>query len=194
MAKEATSLSLAGLILVAANLLLAVSAATTHTVGGNSGWTIPFGANNYTAWASIQTFAVGDTLVFNFVNGTHDVIQVPWASFNSCSTANQIGSTFNTSPARLPITTAGMHYYICRFPGHCDAGQRLAITVPASSTSASPPTAASTAPTAPAPGGSSSTVPSGPSPGGQVPGSGAISVPSMAFVALSSLLASQFLF
>ncbi|XP_074575704.1 mavicyanin-like [Curcuma longa] len=193
MAKAATSLSLAGLILVAANLALAVSAATTHTVGGNSGWTIPSGANDYSDWASTQTFAVGDTLVFNFASGVHDVIEVPRASFNSCSTANQIGSTFTTSPATVPITTAGMHYYICGFSGHCTAGQRLAITVTASSSSASPPTTAAAAPTALAPGGGS-TVPSAPSPGGQVPGSGAISVPSLAFVALSSLLASQFLF
>lgn len=64
MAKAATSLSLAGLILVAANLALAVSAATTHTVGGNTGWAIPTsgGDSFYSAWASNQTFVVGDTL------------------------------------------------------------------------------------------------------------------------------------
>ncbi|XP_074574733.1 mavicyanin-like [Curcuma longa] len=193
MAKRATSLTIAGLILVAASFFSVFAAATTHVVGDSTGWTIPPGANGsfYSAWASARTFAVGDTLVFNFMNSQHDVVEVPMASFNSCSTANQIGSTYRTSPASLPVATAGVHYYICGFSGHCQAGQRLAVTV--TSSSACPPDAAAAPPTATATGGGS-TVPSAPGPGSQVPGSAAAWAPSLASLALSSLLASQFLF
>ncbi|KAG6504363.1 mavicyanin-like [Zingiber officinale] len=194
MAKRATSLTIAGLVLVAASFFSVLAAATTHVVGDSTGWRIPPGANDsfYSAWASARTFAVGDTLVFNFMNAQHDVVEVPMASFNSCSAANQIGSTYTTSPASLSVTTAGVHYYICGFPGHCQAGQRLAVTV--TSSSASTPAAAPAPPTAPATGGGSSTVPSAPGPNSQVPGSAAGWAPSLAFLALSSLLASHFLF
>ncbi|KAK1418475.1 hypothetical protein QVD17_27620 [Tagetes erecta] len=121
-------------------------AQTRHVVGDTLGWTIPSnGAAAYTTWASQQTFTVGDTLVFNFNNGLHDVAEVSAAAYDPCTSTNPI-TLITTGPATLPLTTPGPHYYICTFTSHCQIGQKLAInvsastTTPPSTTPASPPT------------------------------------------------------
>ncbi|XP_062008206.1 umecyanin-like [Rosa rugosa] len=142
--------------LVAAVFLHSVAAQTAHVVGGSLGWTIPQnGAQEYATWASGQKFLVGDVLIFNFATDTHDVVEVPKASFDSCSSANPIGSTITTGPTNITLTAAGDHYYICTFGRHCQSGQKLAITVstsatsPGASPSASTPVSTSDAPCPP---------------------------------------------
>ncbi|KAM5578752.1 hypothetical protein ABKV19_008861 [Rosa sericea] len=138
--------------LVAAVFLHSVAAQTAHVVGGSIGWTIPQnGAQEYATWASGQKFLVGDVLIFNFATDTHDVVEVPKASLDSCSSANPIGSTITTGPANISLTAAGDHYYICTFGRHCQSGQKLAITVSASATSpgASPTASTPVSPAAP---------------------------------------------
>ncbi|XP_008779708.1 cucumber peeling cupredoxin-like [Phoenix dactylifera] len=127
--------------LVAASLALETAAAT-HVVGGSTGWIIPPNSSFYSDWASTQTFAVGDTLVFNFQTGSHTVDKVTKSGYDDCSTSNLIGSAITTSPASVPLTTAGDHYFICGIPGHCSASQKLSVTVASSPTGASPPTSA----------------------------------------------------
>ncbi|XP_076934347.1 early nodulin-like protein 14 [Bidens hawaiensis] len=130
-------------------------AQTRHVVGDALGWTIPAGgAAAYATWASQQTFIVGDTLVFNFTNGLHDVAEVSAAAYDPCTSTNPI-SLITTGPATLALTTAGTHYYICTFTSHCQIGQKLTINVSASTTSppSTPPpttTPPSTTPTTPA--------------------------------------------
>lgn len=156
---------------VAASLLLegsVVTAATRHVVGGSgTGWTIPPNASFYDKWSSSQTFVVGDTLVFNFPTGIHNVVQLPKSSYDACSTKDQIGSTLSTGPATVTITSSGDHYYICGVSGHCSAGQKLAITV-ASSSSAGPAPAPTTS--GPTPSGAPAPASAGPS-GSPVPAS-----------------------
>ncbi|XP_008777839.2 cucumber peeling cupredoxin-like [Phoenix dactylifera] len=82
-----------------------VAAATRHVVGGSgTGWTIPPNASFYGEWSSSQTYVVGDTLVFNFPTGIHNVIQVPKSSYDACTAQNQIGSTLSTGPATVTLT------------------------------------------------------------------------------------------
>ncbi|PRQ50647.1 putative Blue (type 1) copper binding protein [Rosa chinensis] len=154
--------------LLAAVFLESVAAQTAHVVGGSVGWTIPQnGAQEYVTWASGQKFIVGDVLTFNFATDAHDVVQVPKASFDSCSSANPIGSTFTTGPANITLTSAGNHYYICTFGRHCQSGQKLAITVSASATS---PGASPSAPTPiPPPPPTTTTTPTTPSPTSDAP-------------------------
>ncbi|XP_062022330.1 umecyanin-like [Rosa rugosa] len=119
--------------LVAAVFLQCVAAQTTHVVGGSVGWTIPqTGAQEYVTWASGQKFVVGDFLIFNFTTNSHDVLEVPKASFDSCSST---GSTIKTGPANITINSTGEQYYICTIGNHCQSGQKLAITVLTSATS-----------------------------------------------------------
>ncbi|KAK3436728.1 hypothetical protein EUGRSUZ_C01506 [Eucalyptus grandis] len=124
----------------------------TYTVGDVMGWTIPAsGAAAYRAWASSNTFEVGDILVFNFNNGAQDVAEVTEAAFSSYDGAKPL-SISTIPPARIALTTAGRHFFICTIPGHCSSGQKVAINVttaslsatslPPSSSAAPPPKAA----------------------------------------------------
>ncbi|KAK1306121.1 hypothetical protein QJS10_CPA10g00376 [Acorus calamus] len=115
-----------------------VSAATTHDVGGSTGWTIPSDSKTYTSWAAGQSFRVGDSLRFTFPTGSHNVMEVSKSDYDSCTTTAPIGGTKTTGPATLNLSTAGMHYYICGFPQHCSAGQKLSINVLSSTSSKVP--------------------------------------------------------
>ncbi|KAF8393202.1 hypothetical protein HHK36_021443 [Tetracentron sinense] len=138
-------------------LLHCTAAQTTHVVGDSMGWVIPpGGAAAYTTWASTKKFMVGDTLVFNFTTGEHDVAQVSKTAFDACTSTTTIGSVITTGPANLTLVSEGDHYYICTVGRHCNIGQKLSIAVQASS-SASPtpskegPSPSSTPPSSPAP-------------------------------------------
>ncbi|XP_020537810.1 uclacyanin 1 [Jatropha curcas] len=158
----ARRLNMAFLALISIAALIHSSAAqTTHVVGGSLGWVIPpGGASAYSSWAANQTFAVGDILVFNFLNNQHDVVKVTKADYDACSTSNPISSV-STSPARITINETGGHYFFCNFNGHCSAGQKLMINVSAATTTAPTPQPSSS----PAPQPSSTSTPvSAPSP------------------------------
>ncbi|OIT26497.1 PREDICTED: blue copper protein-like [Nicotiana attenuata] len=131
-------------------------AAQTFIVGGNMGWNVPTtgGPNAYQTWANGKSFKVGDTLVFNFVNGRHNVAMVNKAAYDSCNTTSPI-NTISTGPARITLTNSGENYYMCTFPSHCSLGQKLAINVTSTSAAAPTPSIAATP--------SGSTVPSVPS-------------------------------
>lgn len=113
-------------------------AQTTHVVGNALGWNIPpNGPSAYTTWASTQTFRVGDVLLFNFITGFHNVVEVPQAAYGSCTAANPI-SISTTGPARVTLNAPGTHYYICTVGTHCQIGQKLTINVSATSATPSP--------------------------------------------------------
>ncbi|KAK9060715.1 hypothetical protein SSX86_021421 [Deinandra increscens subsp. villosa] len=120
-------------------MVASTMAQTRHVVGGDAlGWTIPSGgAPEYATWASQQTFNVGDSLVFNFTTGNHNVAEVSQAAFGPCTTANTLSIATN-GPATVPLTAAGAHYYICTVGTHCQIGQKLAINVTGASTTPAP--------------------------------------------------------
>ncbi|CAI9786915.1 unnamed protein product [Fraxinus pennsylvanica] len=129
-----------------------IGAQNVYIVGDGLGWDIPQNSSvSYANWASGKTFMVGDILVFNFVTNQHDVLRVPKSSYDACSDDNAIGSTITTGPANVTLDSAGEHYYICTIGSHCQAGQKLAITVSATP-GANPPTSTPpTTPTTPSP-------------------------------------------
>ncbi|XP_073128866.1 umecyanin-like [Henckelia pumila] len=139
---------------VFAAVLYSSAAQTVHTVGGDICWEIPPNSSlSYTNWTSGKTFSVGDILIFNFETNQHDVARVTKASYDACNDDNVIGNVITTEPANITLATPGDHYYICTFGSHCVAGQKLAITVRASSSAlgrgpaaapVSPPDSAST--------------------------------------------------
>ncbi|TKY73171.1 Early nodulin protein 1 [Spatholobus suberectus] len=100
-----------------------------HIVGGELGWTIPLGGPIvYDAWASLQEFDVGDTLLFNFTNGEQDVARVTNEAYLICNTTNPI-SLKKTAPANFTLDAAGDYYFIGTLDQHCFKGQKLAIHV-----------------------------------------------------------------
>ncbi|KAH9715085.1 hypothetical protein WN944_022347 [Citrus x changshan-huyou] len=142
------SMAFVGLI-VAVLLMECAAAQTVHVVGDIMGWSIPMsgGAGAYVTWAATKNFVVGDVLTFNFVTNEHDVLRVPKASYDGCTSSNPIGNPITTGPANITLDSAGEHYYICTFGWHCQAGQKLAITVSATPGSSPSPTGNPTPPT-----------------------------------------------
>lgn len=141
------------LAVVAVALVQYAQGATTHDVGGADAWAAPGLSNSFNSsylndWASTQTFALGDSLFFEYTVNSHDVLKVTNASYTVCNTTNPI-QTWTAGNTTVPLNSTGTVYFICGFPGHCLAGQKVAINV----TSASPSPPSSTTPP-PSPNGS----------------------------------------
>lgn len=95
--------------------------------------------------------------VFNFVTGQHDVAEVTEADFNSCNTGSPMQLLTN-GPTNFSLNETKTYYFICTFSNHCGLGQKVAVTVGASSgPTASPPGTTTTTPSPLAPPGSGST-------------------------------------
>nr|BAJ97517.1 predicted protein [Hordeum vulgare subsp. vulgare]BAJ98291.1 predicted protein [Hordeum vulgare subsp. vulgare]BAK02797.1 predicted protein [Hordeum vulgare subsp. vulgare] len=101
------------------------AAATTFDVGDGHGWQTGV---DYTDWTSDKTFAVGDTLVFNYTSKSHTVTEVNKSGYDACSGGNSL-SNDDSGATAITLTTAGVHYFICDIPGHCASGMKLAVTV-----------------------------------------------------------------
>ncbi|KAE9611206.1 hypothetical protein Lal_00012093 [Lupinus albus] len=95
-----------------------------HIVGGSGGWAL---GNDYSTWASGETFKVGDNLVFKY-DSTHQVDEVDANSYKSCSSSNSI-KNYNDGNSKVPLTTSGTLYFICPAPGHCAGGMKLQLNV-----------------------------------------------------------------
>jgi hypothetical protein len=163
------------LAVVAVALVQYAQGATTHDVGGADGWAAPGLSNSFNSsylsdWASTQTFAPGDSLFFEYTPGLHDVLEVTEANYTACNTSNPI-QTWSAGNTTVLLNNTGIIYFICGFPGHCLAGQKVAINV----TSASSPSS-----TTPPPSPNGSTISS-------LPASAAAVVFGALFVACGSL-------
>nr|ACJ70311.1 putative phytocyanin [Pinus sylvestris] len=198
-----------GQVLVALGACLALAvlqsvAATTYTVGGSAGWTIPAtNAKLYTDWVKATTFKLGDMLVFKFATNVHNVYRVSKADYDKCVTTSPL-EKYETGPASITLNTTGHHYYICAVSGHCAAGQKVSIKVstaaaPGSSPSPAPVSSPATSASSPAPGSSTSsttTSSSGSAPGSSPSKSGAshsVSSDAAIFMAILSGFAALFL-
>ncbi|XP_022730712.1 blue copper protein-like isoform X2 [Durio zibethinus] len=186
MEKMGRILNIAFLAAIAmATMLQSSSAQTAYVVGDALGWAIPPGPAVYTTWAANKTFRVGDTLVFNFTNGAHDVARVTKANYDACNSSSSLFLLSN-SPANVTLNQTGDHYFLCAFPGHCSGGQKLAINVSAAASSPAPqPSTPAPQPSSPAPRPStpppaSTPQPSAPAPAPQTGSPSPISAPTPA--------------
>lgn len=131
-----------------ASSLHTIDAQRVHVVGDSLGWIVPPGGSiAYSTWADLQTFSVGDVLLFNFVTGEQDVARVTKEAFDACNSTNPI-SLQTTGPANYTLSSPGEYYFISTLDGHCSLGQKLAVNViqASSGPSASPAPVASRAP------------------------------------------------
>uniref|UniRef100_A0ACD5Y4A5 Uncharacterized protein n=1 Tax=Avena sativa TaxID=4498 RepID=A0ACD5Y4A5_AVESA len=103
----------------------AAAAATTFDVGDGHGWDTGV---DYTDWTVGKTFAVGDTLVFNYTSKAHTVTEVSQSGYDACSGGNSVSSD-DSGATSVTLTTPGVHYFICDVPGHCAGGMKLVVTV-----------------------------------------------------------------
>ncbi|KAL3516842.1 hypothetical protein ACH5RR_023744 [Cinchona calisaya] len=113
--------------------------AVQHTVGGNSGWNTNV---NYTSWASGQTFAVGDTLVFTY-SSNHGVDVINQNDYNNCNAGNALQS-YTGGNTNINLTQVGSMYFLCPTPNHCQEGMKLAVNVQSGSPGASSPSGSTT--------------------------------------------------
>ncbi|WOH07047.1 hypothetical protein DCAR_0626476 [Daucus carota subsp. sativus] len=145
--------SVAGIVCLISIFITAVpSLGKDYTVGDSSGWALSV---DYSTWATGKTFNVGDNLVFKYGSG-HTVDEVSSGDYSSCTIGNSITSD-NTGSTKIPLKTAGTHYFICGVIGHCSGGMKVAVTVAAGATpapagtSVPPATAGGTSATFPTP-------------------------------------------
>ncbi|KAK7276314.1 hypothetical protein RIF29_17453 [Crotalaria pallida] len=128
------------LVVIAIIFLPSIAIAKEFVVGDDKGWTIGV---DYQAWAANKVFVVGDKLVFKYAVGDHNVFKVNGTAFQSC-TVPPPSEALSTGSDTIELATPGRKWYICGFAGHCNAGQKLVITV-------LPNTLAPTLPPSPAP-------------------------------------------
>ncbi|XP_050216235.1 cucumber peeling cupredoxin-like [Mercurialis annua] len=153
-------------IIVIGGATLESTEAAVHVVGDALGWQNALPNSTYYAnWAAARNFTIGDTLIFNFATGVHNVATVRLDDFSDCDTDSDDNiDLINSGPANITLTTSGMQYYICAFPGHCLTGQKLAINVVAATTPSTPSPPSTPTPSTPPPPGTTNT--STPSPPG----------------------------
>ncbi|XP_030444128.2 blue copper protein 1a-like [Syzygium oleosum] len=115
------------LAIVALVALPSVALATQWNVGDGSGWTINY---NYTDWAKDKVFHVGDSLLFSYQAGNHNVLKISNATdFQACNKppANEV---LTSGHDVIPLNTTGVKWYICGIGEHCTKlNQKLKITV-----------------------------------------------------------------
>ncbi|CAL9215929.1 unnamed protein product [Arabidopsis halleri] len=92
--------------------MVAPASSATLTVNWSLG-------TDYTPLATGKTFAVGDTIVFNYGAG-HTVDEVSENGYKSCTLGNSITSD-SSGTTTIALTTTGPRYFICGIPGHCAA-------------------------------------------------------------------------
>ncbi|KAK3152658.1 hypothetical protein QOZ80_2BG0161830 [Eleusine coracana subsp. coracana] len=103
--------------LVALCCVVFVTQATEYHVG----WV--FNVQSY-GWGKI--FTAGDVLVFDYVPGTHNVVEVDEAEWGACKP--RPGARTHTSGHDRITLHRGTNYFICSFPGHCNKGVNIAVT------------------------------------------------------------------
>ncbi|PWA96147.1 cupredoxin [Artemisia annua] len=115
------------IIFVATFFVLATSiSATEYIVGDASGWSLDF---DYQTWAKDKVFLVGDSLVFNYASGAHNVAKVNGTGFQQCSTSFSNG-ILTSGQDVVPLLTPGRKWYICGVGKHCELrNMKLVITV-----------------------------------------------------------------
>ncbi|KAL8543853.1 hypothetical protein ACS0TY_004421 [Phlomoides rotata] len=108
--------------------------ATDYVVGDEWGWRLGF---DYAAWAQGKEFFVGDTILFHYAVGAHNVYKVNGTGFQQCSVpppSEALTSGFD----KITLATSGRKWYICGVGKHCVNGMKLVITVSTFSPSPAP--------------------------------------------------------
>ncbi|CAN0841701.1 Blue copper protein 1b [Linum grandiflorum] len=127
MAMFASNKMMVILMVVVAAALVPTTLAVKYVVGDDAGWTNK--GVDYKAWVAGKMFYVGDTLVFNYAADKHNVMKVSGTDFQACTKPLAGPPPLTSGKDEITLTTVGNKWYICGAAGHCDAGQKLVITV-----------------------------------------------------------------
>uniref|UniRef100_A0A0E0R7K3 Phytocyanin domain-containing protein n=1 Tax=Oryza rufipogon TaxID=4529 RepID=A0A0E0R7K3_ORYRU len=72
-------------------------------------------------------FAAGDTLVFNYQAGVHNVVAASAAEYRSCKVRNSADAAATAAGSAKLDLKKGVNYFICGVPGHCATGMKLRV-------------------------------------------------------------------
>ncbi|KAG0471415.1 hypothetical protein HPP92_015961 [Vanilla planifolia] len=117
-ARSAMALLLALLLVMLLHGQVAESA--IYTVGGTGGWGF-----NPGSWFNGKRFRAGDALVFKYNPSVHNVVAVDALSYRNCKTPRG-AKVYRSGNDRITLAR-GANYFICNFPGHCEAGMKVAV-------------------------------------------------------------------
>ncbi|CAK7353822.1 unnamed protein product [Dovyalis caffra] len=119
-----------------ASHLYLISMAAVYQVGESAGWT-SMGQIDYQEWAANKNFHVGDTLVFNYNNQFHNLKQVTHERYESCNATSPI-ATYSNGSDTVALEKLGHLCFVCGYPGHCLAGQKIDVLVAPAASNLSP--------------------------------------------------------
>lgn len=111
-------------VLVAMAAAAELAAAKNHTIE----WSV---SGNYGDWSTGNAVNVGDTVVFTY-SPPHTVDELSQADYDACSFDSPVSSDRSGTTA-FTFDKAGTRYFACAAGSHCSQGQKVAITVGASS-------------------------------------------------------------
>lgn len=94
--------------------------AAVYVVGDSGGWNF-----NVQGWPKGKRFRAGDILKFNYDPTIHNVVVVNQAGYTNCKTP--AGAKVYKSGSDQIKLAKGQSYFICNFPGHCEAGMKIAV-------------------------------------------------------------------
>ncbi|GAB2281084.1 hypothetical protein Dimus_015693, partial [Dionaea muscipula] len=117
-----------------------------YKVGDSQGWTSIIPHPNYSQWAASKTFHIGDVIIFQYNRDFQNVMQVSRVEYKSCDIKDPI-ATYYSGNDSITIRSPGHYFYICSFPGHCQAGQKVDFRVLKTSSPVSPSASPSLSPT-----------------------------------------------
>jgi hypothetical protein len=118
--------------------------ATQYTVGDSAGWDT---STNFNSWVQGKSFAVGDTLDFQY-SSLHSVLEVSKSDYDNCQTGNALQS-FSDGSTKIPLSNPGNMYFICGTLGHCASGMKMAIDVQSAAANGGSPATVLAPPTTP---------------------------------------------
>ncbi|KAM6547552.1 hypothetical protein CsatB_019228 [Cannabis sativa] len=119
----AKSFPLVSIVVIA--MAVNVCYAVDYIVGDSSGWKPGV---DYNAWAASKTFTVRDTLVFKYLKGAHNVVQVNQISdYANCYSGQSVPLTSGNDV--IPLRSSGSKYFISSVKDDCAKGQKLTINV-----------------------------------------------------------------
>uniref|UniRef100_A0A6M2EKR4 Phytocyanin domain-containing protein n=1 Tax=Populus davidiana TaxID=266767 RepID=A0A6M2EKR4_9ROSI len=119
-----------------------------HTVGDELEWNT--GAN-FGSWSQKYNFSVGDTLVFKYVKGQHNVYEVIEATYRSCNASTGVLATYESGNDQIELKKAKKYWFICNIAGHCLGGMRFFIDVKEANSTNTRPTTPQSEPIPPPP-------------------------------------------
>jgi uncharacterized cupredoxin-like copper-binding protein len=67
-------------------------------------------------------------VVFKYDPRMHNVVQVEEGDYNSCTVTGP-SKTYTSGNDHIKLAGGGKAFFICSFPGHCQRGMKIAVTV-----------------------------------------------------------------